>query len=236
MRRVAALAAAVLGLLAATDAAGRGQLQAGPTLVEIVPGRTSARLRLTNNGDASLAAQVRVYAWTQEDGEDRLVATDALVASPPIAEIAPGAEQLVRIVLAGPAAPAGRDEAYRIVVDELPGPPESAQVVNVRMRFVVPLFVRATAAPSPLLACRLTEAGHRLACRNSGGQAAQLGASVLRAGDMRVALSDGLYGYVLPASERAWSLPAGSPPLAGTVTLESRINGEPATLSVERQP
>lgn len=238
MMRRFALAAVALGLLGAASAvSARGELQAGPTLLEIRPGSTSARLRLSNSGDQPVSAQVRVFAWTQEGGEDKLLTTDALVASPPIAEVPAGGEHLVRIVLTGAAATEPRDRTFRVVVDELPGPPDEASTaVNVRMRYVIPVFVRADGAAAPALTCRVQAAANRLACRNDGGQPAQLGATTLKSSGPALSLSDGLYGYVLPGSERQWALPAGRHAFAGPLTLESRINGQPATVAVERLP
>lgn len=235
--RTACLVSGVAFLLASAAASARGELQAGPTLLELQPGATSTRLRLGNSGDVPVAAQIRIYAWIQEGGEDRLTETDAVVASPPIAEVAADGEQLVRLVRTGPQPAADRDEAFRVVVDELPGPPDDAGTgVRVRMRFVLPLFVRASVAVAPDLSCRLLAGGTRLACRNAGGQAAQLGASRLVAGDTGQTLSEGLFGYVLPGSERQWALPKDRPALAGALTLDTIINGQPATVAVDRQP
>lgn len=226
----AAVALAIL-MLASGGVAARGQLQAGPTLLEIPAGGTATRLQLGNTGDAAVAAQVRVYAWLQEDGEDKLVETDALVASPPIAEVAPGGEHLVRIVLTGAAPADGVDQTYRVVVDELPGDPDVGETgVQVRMRFVIPAFVRAAGAGEPALDCRLE--AMLLACRNRGGQAAQLGATTLRGTDAALELSAGLYGYVLPGSERRWTLPEGARIPTGPLTLDTLLNGLAATVDV----
>lgn len=236
-RRAAAIATALGLLLAASAVSARGELQAGPTLLEIQPGATSTRLRLSNSGDEPVAAQVRVYAWTQVDGEDRLQETDVVVASPPIAEVPPGGEHLVRIVLAGPPPAGGRDQAFRVVVDELPDPADATTTgVRVRMRFVLPAFVRSKGAKAPELSCHLIDGDTRLACRNTGGQAAQFGATLLLAGDTELSLSEGLFGYVMPGSERLWTLPTDRPALAGVMTLDTWINGQATTVTVERRP
>jgi hypothetical protein len=52
-----------------------------------------------------------------------------------------------------------------------------------------------------------------------------------------VALTPGLFGYVLPGSERRWSLEAASlAKLGGALRLESRVNGESLTVAVTRAP
>jgi fimbrial chaperone protein len=215
-----------------------GQLQAGPTLLEIGSKVSATRLMLSNTGDSPVAAQVRVYSWRQPNGQDRLVPSEQVVVSPPIVELPAGREQVVRVVRVGP--PAGdSDDCYRVIVDELPraGSAEGA-TVKLRMRYVLPLFVRAADARAPDLSCTIDEEGVQLACQNGGGRAAQLGASrLIGQGAEVVNLSEGLFGYVLPGSRRVWNLAAHSPALKGqTLRLETRLNGHPAKLAVDRAP
>jgi fimbrial chaperone protein len=236
MRLPALALATALALLPAGHALARGQLQARPTLVELVPGQQAGRLLLSNTGDAPVAAQVRVFAWSQADGDDRLADTTAIAVSPAIVRIPAGGEQVVRVVRLGDA-PAGRDASYRLVVDELPGPADqAASGIEVRMRYLVPLFVRAPGAAEPALHCTL--AGPRLACRNDGGRPAQLGASrLVDAGGERKTLTDGLFGYLLPGSGRHWDVERGQlAGLDGALTLETQINGKPGSVPVQRQP
>jgi fimbrial chaperone protein len=231
----------LLGLVPLAYSAGPsgGQLQAGPTLLEIGPKAAATRLLLGNTGDAPVAAQVRVYAWRQPNGEDRLAPSEQVVVSPPIVELPAGREQVVRVVRLGAPASSGRDHCYRIIVDELPRADRAgASTVKLRMRYVLPLFVRAPDAPAPDLSCTIDEEGVQLACENSGGRAAQLGASRLLDDRRQVMnLSEGLFGYVLPGSRRVWNLAAHSPALKGqTLRLETRLNGHPAKLTVDRAP
>ena len=235
MRRAIALATALV-LLPVGHALARGQLQARPTLVELVPGQQAGRLLLANTGDSPVAAQVRVFAWSQAGGDDRLAETDAIALSPAIVRIPPGGEQVVRVVRLGDV-PAGRDASYRLVVDELPSPQDDATTgIEVRLRYLVPLFVRAPGTAAPDLHCSL--AGQRLACRNDGGRPAQLGASRLAdAGSDTKTLSEGLFGYLLPGTGRHWELDPGHlAGLDGALTLETQINGKPGTVPVQRQP
>lgn len=234
MRFPAAILASVLLAATSFTVAAKGQLQAGPTLVELPAGSSAGRMTLGNSGDAPVAAQVRVYAWTQVDGDDRLEPTSDVVASPAISEIAVGGEQVVRLVRQV-GAPAGADLTYRVVVEELPGAGQD-NAVNIRMRYVIPMFVRAAGAPAPQLACGIVAA--TLTCANSGGRAAQLGASRLQDPQGREAvLSEGLYGYVLPGASKKWTLESGDPLPAGTgLVLETQVNGQSATLPVSRAP
>ena len=228
--------ALVLSVCVASTAA--AQLQAGPTLLEIGPDAEATRLTLGNTGTEPLAAQVRVYAWSQPGGVDELQPSDQLVVSPPIAELPPGGEQIVRVVRIGPPA-SGVDQTYRIVVDELPGEQSGSESqVKVRLRYVLPVFVRAGDAQPPVLSCAIRGAGTELRCRNAGGQAAQLGASrLVDQRDHDLKLSDGLFGYVLPASERVWTISQTNPPLeTSRLRLETRLNGQQAIIPVDGTP
>ena len=236
MRRVRLAVLAGALVLLAPAAWARGQLQAAPTLIELSPGATAGRMTLSNTGDAPVAAQVRVFAWSQVEGEDRLETTSDVVISPAIVQIAPGASQVVRVVRLG-TAPAQQDASYRVVVDELPGAKDAGQAgIQLRLRYVIPVYLRAARASKPDLHCRLRAAN--LVCNNTGGQAAQLGASRLVDDKGRaMPLTGGLFGYVLPASERRWPLDAAAlASLSGDVRLETRLNGQALTVPVTRAP
>lgn len=234
LRRPIAAVLVVLALVAGTAHA-RGQLQTRQTGIDLPAGARAGRLVLANTGDAPIAAQVRVYAWRQEGGEDVLEPSSALVVSPAIVEIAANGEQLVRVVR-----PDGRavahEQAYRVVVDELPGDPaDDASTVQVRMRFLIPVFVRARDPAPATLACRLETAA--LVCRNTGGRAAQLGATYLSSGAQRLEVTPGLLGYVLAGSMRRFPADTSTIAKAGAHSrLEVRLNGEPATFDLGRAP
>ena len=214
-----------------------GQLQTRQTGVDLPAGVRAGRLVLANTGDAPIAAQIRVYAWRQDGGEDVLEPSSALVVSPVIVEIPANGEQLVRVVRPDGRVVA-REQAYRVVVDELPGDPagdSSTVQVQVRMRFLIPVFVRAADPAPAALACRLEPAA--LTCSNSGGRAAQLGATHLLNGAQRLEVTPGLLGYVLAGSLRRFAVSPDILAKAGPQSrLEVRLNGEPATLDLARAP
>lgn len=224
--------AAVSALLTAGGVHARGQLQTRQTGVDMPAGARAGRLVLANSGDAPVAAQIRVYIWTQENGEDRLEPSDDLLVSPPIVEIPAGGEQLIRLVRADATAPA-RELAYRVVVDELPDDDQTAEnAVAVRMRFLIPAFVRASDPAPTDLHCRVDDTA--LVCENHGGRAAQLGATgLLDAGGNTLQVSPGLMGYVLAGSSRRWPLPAeGLAKLETPRTMEVLLNGQSARIAL----
>lgn len=234
--RILALTALALACVA-TGAHARGQLQTRQTGVDMPAGVRAGRLVLANSGDKPVAAQIRVYKWTQEGAEDVLDPSNELTASPAIVEIPAGAEQLVRVVRPG-TTPLTAEQAYRVVVDELPGDPDTdaTNAVTVRMRFVLPAFVRAPDAAPAELACSV--GGGALTCRNGGGRAAQLGATTLVAANGKTAaVTPGLLGYVLAGSTRRFPLEAATLAAAGTpASLQTVLNGQPTTLALGPAP
>lgn len=108
-----------------------------PVHIQVPPGQRATTVSVTNAGATETSIQIRAYAWAQPDGNDQLAATDAIVASPPIATIAPGATQIVRLVLRR--APQAREDTYRILLDQIP-PPAEPGVVHVVFRISIPIF------------------------------------------------------------------------------------------------
>lgn len=241
MNRLRALAAAsfVLAAAAAGTLEARGHLQTRQTRVEIPAGTRAGRLTLANSGDMPIAVQVRVYRWTQRDGEDVLEPDPGVVASPQVAEIAAGADQLVRVVRVDGAAPA-QEQAYRLVVEELPGDPAATQgsAVAVRMRYVIPVFVRAPGGAggtggADSLGCRVQQAS--LECRNDGRRAVQFGGTqIIDARGQTVELTNGLLGYVLAGSTRRFPLEPAALAAGAPRQLKVFLDGAPSTLDLAR--
>ncbi len=110
-----------------------------PVHVQIAQGQKAATLSVTNAGSAETSIQIRAYAWAQPNGDDQLTSTDAVVVSPPIATIAPGATQIVRLVLRR--TPESREDTYRILLDQIP-PPAELGIVHVVLRISIPIFAQ----------------------------------------------------------------------------------------------
>ncbi len=218
-------------VLSATGGAHAASLQVAPTSVTVQARQNASGLTLANTGTADLHAQVRVFRWTQVDGEDVLEATRDIAISPPMAKLAAGAKQLVRIIRVGP--PADGEMAYRVIVDELPveavgdaGKPG----LQFMLRYSVPVFVMPagieTVAPELHVRVVGGDGQRSLEVRNIGTGHAQLAdlAFVDGAG-RRTLVGEGLAGYVLAGQYRLWPLPAAIGDAAGG-HFETRINGE----------
>lgn len=123
-----------------TDTAASAQvLSVVPVNVFMMPGQRTTTLSVTNPTNKETAVQIRTYAWSQAGNDDRLAATNMMMVSPPMATIAPGATQVVRLVLRQ--SPPYREATYRILIDQIP-PPAEPGVVHMVLRLSIPIFVQ----------------------------------------------------------------------------------------------
>lgn len=229
---------ACAALLAACAPAYAASLQVSPTSVTLQAERNADGLTLRNTGTTTLHAQVRVYRWTQHDGDDRLEPTRDIAASPPMVELAPGAQQLVRVIrLTAP--PTAAESAYRLIVDELPleSTGEAARPgLQFVLRYSVPVFLMPAGADevAPVLRVRVgrDSEGPFIEIDNSGQRHAQVAdLAYVDAGGGRHAVAPGLSGYVLPGARKRWPLPS-TFTVSNTGTFKARINGEPVERSL----
>lgn len=231
--------ACVLSLLLCASANG-ASLQVSPTSVTLQARQNADGLTLTNTGTTPLHAQVRVFRWTQQGNEEKLEPTRDLAISPPMLEIAPGAQQLVRVIRLGPP-PADAETSYRLIVDELPVETgETKRGLQFVLQYSVPVFLmpQGEAAIAPTLRTRLVREGDRsfLEIGNAGNQHAQIAElGYVTVGGQRHTIAAGLSGYVLPGKTKRWPLPA-TVTVSGTGTFKARINGEPVEQSLPLDP
>lgn len=131
------------GLLSAGQAAAASNLLIWPIDPFFAPEDNAAELWLQNQGDQATTMQVRIVRWRQENGNERYEQQQEVVASPPIVRVEGGTKQLIRLIKQT-TVPAGIEQAYRIVVDEIPQPDGSnnPQIgLKLQMRYSIPLFV-----------------------------------------------------------------------------------------------
>jgi len=139
MAAALALASAAVILFLPLPAATAQSLSVLPVNILFLPGQKASSLTVTNTGTSETAIQIRAYAWSQKDGDDQLADSDAVVLSPPIARMAPGASQVIRLILRQ--APQGREATYRILVDQIP-PPAEPGIVHMVLRLSIPIFAQ----------------------------------------------------------------------------------------------
>lgn len=241
MRTVRSVAlAAALACGAVAGMAHGANLQISPVSISFQPGQNAAGIQLQNNGDTPIYGQVRVYAWDQKDGADALTPTTALVASPPVIEIAANSAQTIRLVRRAAAAGnvggnSGAEQTYRILIDELPRGDSQQGNVAIRLQYSVPAFVLpADTQAAPALAWSVFEraGAWHLRANNSGALHAQIGATTVRLGAQTIELSKGLLGYALPGRTREWQLPPEvAKGMPAALAIQATVNARPQSAS-----
>ncbi|WP_322068683.1 fimbrial biogenesis chaperone [Paraburkholderia bannensis] len=232
---------ALSGVVVAAACLGGAQaatLQISPVMVDLAADANATGLTLRNSGSKPIYGQVRVYRWSQAGGEDALTPTQDVVASPPLIEIGPGAEQLVRLVRTAPAA-SNVEQSYRILIDELPEPDATpTNGVAIRLRYSVPVFIDPGSGPTgqPNLAWRLHhgDAGWTLEVANSGGRRAQIaGVEIVDGAGHAIPVNKGLLGYALAGSMHQWplALPV-SADLNGPLKVRAAVNAQQTEAAV----
>ncbi len=118
MMRVSAIAI-LFAAMAAFAPARAASLQVSPLTLALAPNRPATVLTVRNASGSDIAAEVRVFKWTQSNGRDMLVPATDVVASPPIIKAEPYKDFTVRILRLSQE-PIAAEQAYRVVVTELP--------------------------------------------------------------------------------------------------------------------
>jgi fimbrial chaperone protein len=185
----------------------------------------ATELWIQNQGNSATTMQVRIVRWKQEGGYERYSAQQDVVASPPIVTIGKGSKQLIRLIKQG-TVPMSVEQAYRIIVDEIPQPDAKADPaigLKLQMRYSIPLFVYGQGIPTikegahhalvdtKNLSWRVAQEGGQpvLEVRNQGDVHVRLSQVALEQGGQKRTIAEGLLGYVLPHSARSWPVPAG---------------------------
>lgn len=213
-----ALGAALAGVASA------GALRVAPVLLQMEAPQQTASLTVWNDGAEPIDVQVRVLRWRQVDGADVLEPTQDVVVSPPITTLAPGAENVVRVVRVSTADVAG-EESYRVLVDELPDPARVRDgTVTLVLRHSIPVFFAKAGAPPEVVWSAAREGDAiRLTAKNAGGRHLRIANLQLAANGARLAAKDGLVGYVLGGAVASWTIPLEAGGASGPimVTAES---------------
>lgn len=229
----------------------------GPVNPKLYDNERSVALWLENRDAKPVMLQIRVLKWMQRNLSDGYPEQDAIIASPPIATIAPNTKQMIRLIRLKPV-PAGTEQAYRVLVDEIPTPvsvlnqPVADSVgVKFQMRYSVPLFVygkglwvydpaekNGAGSPGlPVLSYHVVkDAGRRyIVVHNTGPVHARLAqVSLVDAAGHAHLLAAGLLGYVLPGAEMRWPLPGDVP--QDVAQMQLKVNDELKFWSVRASP
>lgn len=214
-------------------------LTISPIGIELPSSQRAASMTIANRGAEPVNLQLRVFRWTQVDGQDVLEPAIDMLVSPPAATVAPGSSYTVRVARLDEA-PVTGERSYRLFVDELPPArrESAAQTgVSILLRTSMPVFV-AGGKLAPVLAWRawVGEDGLYAEVANSGTRHVKIAGLTARPGQGDpLTLGLGLNGYVLPGASRrfhfkldaAKARALGEQLIGGAVTLSAADDGTP---------
>lgn len=228
--RVFTLAAAFFAGLSVSPSQS-ASLRVAPVLLDLKAPTAASSLRIWNDAKTSINVQVRIFRWTQQNGQDVYTAAQDVVASPPMTQLKGGAENLIRIVRLSKA-PLRAEESYRVIVDELPpaGKPQSG-TVNLVVRHSIPVFFSPASTGDAEPAWKVTPQGngYRVSVSNTGAKRIRI-ANLMLSGSNGQALArqQGLVGYVLGGSAASFVVPAtGGKKGGGTLKISADSEGGP---------
>lgn len=180
-----------------------GTLQVNPVLVEVNAGRRTATVTVRNQEATPVTIRAYPLAWTQTDGEDIYEESSALIVSPPIFTIAPGATQMVRIGLRTPSA---APQAFRLIIEEVPEANDGGGI-RVALRLNLPFYsMMAPGAPADLRwsASRRADGGWNVEAVNGGPGYVRLDAAMAQAATGLEFGDHVNFGTILPGATRRW--------------------------------
>ena len=207
---------------------GLARLNIAPLRLELDASKPTATLMLTNTSERAVPVQTRLFAWSQDGGEDRFAPSSALTISPSIISIQPGGTQIVRLLRTGAASPG--EKHFRLAVDQLPDPSMAQSgAAEARLRFTIPVFLdRNTASPAQL-GWRVGPENIELS--NTGGSTARIiSIEVKTAAGRVVPVERNSLRYVQGSSAIAW--PLANACALGPVTITAQVDGLTANAQV----
>ncbi len=223
----------------AVGSACAASLQVAPILLEVTTPGATTTVTLRNTGAAPIATQIRVFRWIQEGGKERLEPTAYVIASPPAAELRPGQDYVVRVVRVTKNPVVG-EEAYRLLIDELPEVSQRRRTINFVVRHALPLFFNAPGSSASEAAWSVTQKGRAcvLTATNAGDRRIRLASVKIAGGAKSLSFGPGLAGYALGHSTMSWTAAASGLRPGDRVTITGQTEEGPfdALAVVQKAP
>lgn len=220
----------------ASSAAMAQSLAVLPVNIQMAPKQMATTLTVMNQGATETSVQLRVFAWKQVNGTEQLTPSDDVQVSPPIATIAPGATQVVRLVLRR--APRGSESSYRVLLDQIPPVAESG-TVRIALRLSIPVFAQPGTRAAALVKYRIEskDGVATLVATNDGTRHETLRDVTLSSGqgnDLKPAANAS--PYILAGATRSWPIAMGTagvlPAPGSTLRLTGVANAGPVSEQV----
>lgn len=168
--------AGIAGFFLLTAQLWAGDFSVSPIRLELGASVRSGVITVKNEGKTKLSFQLKAMAWTQDlAGADQYSETGDLIFFPKLMTIEAGEETLVRVGARTPVVPV--EKAYRLFIEELPGPVEPVPEgkgarINVLLRFGAPVFVTPlkSADSAEILDVGLAKGTVGVSIRNTGNR------------------------------------------------------------------
>jgi fimbrial chaperone protein len=218
----------VIGAAAAVMAApaSASTFNISPIRAELSGSHRTEALTITNADDSPVVVQIRVVSWSQKSGSEELVDTRELLATPPVLQIAPMGQQIIRVALRREPDPA-QELTYRVILEEVPqAAPKDFVGLRVALHLSIPVFVapaHGKASPEVAWDSRWLPNGQlELAATNNGSGHLQITDFEARFPGSLMPLRGVTSKYVLPGSRMSWTL---TPPADATRSGAIPIRG-----------
>jgi fimbrial chaperone protein len=182
-----------------------------PVNIFLAPGESASSLTVTNQGNSKTSIQIRAYAWNQYQDKDLLTSSDLVAVSPPITTLAPGASQVVRLILRQ--RPSLHENTYRILLDQIP-PPAEPGTVHVVLRLSIPIFAEPGIRANPNVEFHLESKDGEMSLvgDNNGLRHMAIREIELVTSDGRTLKAEsGSSPYILSGATRHWKIDAQGP-------------------------
>ena len=193
-------------------------------------------LKIKNTHDRKKAVRLRGFAWRDSDDASNLDPSDDLLVMPPIFEVEPGSEQIVRIGLRQPAA-TETEQTYRILISEVPSELDSSEGVNFNLEINLPIFIRPEGAKADPV-WSLSDDGERspaLILSNQGNAHIKVLSVALEAPDGgSEAVDIGGKSYLFGGEERRWPLKTTLAELKGPIAVRAQTTAGPLEAVIGR--
>lgn len=219
-------------------------LQVSPTTVNFDTSQKAQSVWLTNSGKETIRGQVRLYNWQQIKGQEQLSPASSMIVTPAIVSVQPGQKQLIRLVQTKtPGKEAGQvEQAYRLLVNELPTTTAHANGLQFLLSYSVPVFVNQkedTTTQTALNGVHLSLAPQNgstvLVVDNTQAKHIKLSQVTFTPENGKpVSITPGLLGYTLAKQKMEWptKLPANLIKLGGVLNATVNNDAKPQTLPV----
>lgn len=193
-----------------------GSYSVHPVTLELSAAQPATTLKVRNREQSPVTLQLATRKWSQTDGEDSLSNTRDIIAVPPTFTIEPGEEQVVRIGLRQ-VEPLLLEQAYRVLLQEIPGDSSNGSGLQFALNMSLPLFVKPSHAAKPDLAWlveRQDEGRVALSVENKGTGHFKFTSWRLQDDGKDLGAETKLH-YVLPGSRISWAVKPAALPASG---------------------